>query len=763
MEGNPPLGGLAGAEVVRRAIGGVPLVSLAIPGHTTSSLLNPDGTPAPGVRPREVAPCVPVDRGDVRWTTSSSVAGCQHCGVRFTLMQRKHHCRGCGAVVCGECTPYKHRDMARLCRACNALRRGSVLARGRADAPSFLEAIAAGEMAEVERRLQWKQAVNAVGGVSGVTPLHVAVSVRGNALHRAIVERCGCAGTRAASLRDAPPPPADVAAILGAAAVNRPLPPGASPGAAVGVVPRAASAADGGGSGSLPPLPLNLAVPTRQLPASVPRGAGTSPAKSRAPSLPGFDLDASGPAGAAAVEASEAAATLLYAKWGAGATAEAGLEVEAEDDERAVALVKLLLRYGAGVNVATHTGVTPLHAAAAWGTPSMVRALLDGGALQARTDGNKLTAYDYATLRATLGSANGAAGAAIAAMLDRKYATGAAAAHADRLHVAGGSRAAAARRAAWRLPPLPRCRTRLAEIPDAELATLLATPLAAAVTGVDTAALGLPEGGEGGEGGPSDEAASQSRAESLPMPPKAQLLEMGLAALDAAAQALQANLMAVRNGYERWMNERAWTWAYPTPGGVHRRCVELGLLPVVSWHEVGWRRESQLTGKVWKLGHPPDADGDVAPAIAAHYTRINPASTFNVTLPIRADAALRARYAAMLAASGGGGAGIGSGSIFEYEGDEEEEEYGGEGDEESSVEGAGAGGGAAVGGRYATGGGHTGDDQASATEDSDGNVEVGSRGDAVSLGAAAEADDVGTYLPPPRRGAHRAAAVAVAH
>merc|ERR1712039_382347 len=32
---------------------------------------------------------------------------CVKCSTRFTIMKRRHHCRGCGACVCYYCRPYK--------------------------------------------------------------------------------------------------------------------------------------------------------------------------------------------------------------------------------------------------------------------------------------------------------------------------------------------------------------------------------------------------------------------------------------------------------------------------------------------------------------------------------------------------------------------------------------------------------------------------------------------------------------------------------
>jgi hypothetical protein len=111
---------------------------------------------APGALPLslrlpEAAPLVAVTRSDPRWVPTRGLGACQHCSARFTFVQRKHHCRGCGAVLCAECTPYKDASagMPRVCRYCAPLRRGAVLRRGVPDTPSFLDTCANGDLLEV--------------------------------------------------------------------------------------------------------------------------------------------------------------------------------------------------------------------------------------------------------------------------------------------------------------------------------------------------------------------------------------------------------------------------------------------------------------------------------------------------------------------------------------------------------------------------------------------------------------------------------------
>eukprot|EP01062_Namystynia_karyoxenos_P023820 TRINITY_DN19236_c0_g1_i2.p3 TRINITY_DN19236_c0_g1~~TRINITY_DN19236_c0_g1_i2.p3 ORF type:complete len:338 (+),score=76.70 TRINITY_DN19236_c0_g1_i2:1691-2704(+) len=42
--------------------------------------------------------------GRERWVPERSVAGCTDCGALFTITFRRHHCRACGGVYCGDCT-----------------------------------------------------------------------------------------------------------------------------------------------------------------------------------------------------------------------------------------------------------------------------------------------------------------------------------------------------------------------------------------------------------------------------------------------------------------------------------------------------------------------------------------------------------------------------------------------------------------------------------------------------------------------------------
>jgi len=41
------------------------------------------------------------------WMLDDAAPQCMRCKNPFTVISRRHHCRSCGDVVCGDCSPSK--------------------------------------------------------------------------------------------------------------------------------------------------------------------------------------------------------------------------------------------------------------------------------------------------------------------------------------------------------------------------------------------------------------------------------------------------------------------------------------------------------------------------------------------------------------------------------------------------------------------------------------------------------------------------------
>ena len=60
------------------------------------------------------------------WVPDDSAAVCSECGSEFTFMRRRHHCRVCGRLFCGDCTQqtfelppqYGWKGPQRVCESC---------------------------------------------------------------------------------------------------------------------------------------------------------------------------------------------------------------------------------------------------------------------------------------------------------------------------------------------------------------------------------------------------------------------------------------------------------------------------------------------------------------------------------------------------------------------------------------------------------------------------------------------------------------------
>lgn len=61
------------------------------------------------------------------WVRDEAVSMCMLCDVMFTKFRRRHHCRACGRVVCGNCSSfkaaleYKNGKHEKVCEVCHKI------------------------------------------------------------------------------------------------------------------------------------------------------------------------------------------------------------------------------------------------------------------------------------------------------------------------------------------------------------------------------------------------------------------------------------------------------------------------------------------------------------------------------------------------------------------------------------------------------------------------------------------------------------------
>jgi len=68
----------------------------------------------------------PIGKGMVdHWVRDEVAEACVDCGIKFTIYERKHHCRNCGKVFCSSCSQYqaeiprmKIHQPVRVCKPC---------------------------------------------------------------------------------------------------------------------------------------------------------------------------------------------------------------------------------------------------------------------------------------------------------------------------------------------------------------------------------------------------------------------------------------------------------------------------------------------------------------------------------------------------------------------------------------------------------------------------------------------------------------------
>lgn len=69
-----------------------------------------------------------VGEGEIAWNDDNSVTECELCRVKFSMFNRRHHCRNCGSVICAACSKQKillthmmdtYSDPVRVCDVCH--------------------------------------------------------------------------------------------------------------------------------------------------------------------------------------------------------------------------------------------------------------------------------------------------------------------------------------------------------------------------------------------------------------------------------------------------------------------------------------------------------------------------------------------------------------------------------------------------------------------------------------------------------------------
>jgi len=70
----------------------------------------------------------PWDLAEPQWTPDNEALVCSSCNTKFTLLNRRHHCRRCGKIFCNSCCKVKvqlHRmsfvDPVRQCKPCSEI------------------------------------------------------------------------------------------------------------------------------------------------------------------------------------------------------------------------------------------------------------------------------------------------------------------------------------------------------------------------------------------------------------------------------------------------------------------------------------------------------------------------------------------------------------------------------------------------------------------------------------------------------------------
>lgn len=104
---NRPLTSAAFWEYLVKSMG----IASTAPSRPSDEMISTQEIPVTDLKPATI------------WIPDSEVLDCQTCMKNFSFLVRKHHCRLCGRVVCGECSKYrmvleKTNKPVRVCCSC---------------------------------------------------------------------------------------------------------------------------------------------------------------------------------------------------------------------------------------------------------------------------------------------------------------------------------------------------------------------------------------------------------------------------------------------------------------------------------------------------------------------------------------------------------------------------------------------------------------------------------------------------------------------
>jgi len=607
------------------------------------------------LRTPEKSPSDVVKKGDKAWKDGGK---CQECELPFSMSNRRHHCRACGSILCKPCVPYrkvelffesrgssddsikgeggggggshtKNVNFSRMCLRCHALACGRVLPvrknnsnfeekvskrlpsnSNADDALCWLDCIALCDAREVEARIRLGQDVNAIGCVSidGVSALHVAAGIpafassaeiaHSNASNSPFSQSVGTGGSEInanvnTNVKVSSPTDKPKCASVGFCLSSLP-----------GLIGNFLGKKSSNGTQDLPPQPVSFSSSSPLPPLrSIPSHGGNMYLSS--------------------TNANEAERTLF-------------------------SVLHCLIQAGADVNAVTNSRRTPLHYAAAYGTPQVVEFLLAKGAMQHAVDKNGLTAFDYAQLRAARGDIIGRCILLDGLLMSSSSTSSLLIEHATRLSQCEADTAArkrlvikirknmASEESRLGIKAIVRQDEERDNVAHSSASISSARVTLDSVVSIKSRTRGNllsknildvpPDVSIVSQDMVIKRAAEHAKVEPLPSLRSAQVSSLNICCLAQAAQDLQRNLISVRNSHERYICERIWPLLLCDKAEEYSlsrirnssflvRALQTGLVrhknalslmsPKLGDLSV---HSSSLIGQVWLLGHTSERD-----------------------------------------------------------------------------------------------------------------------------------------------------------